>query len=127
MLGRVIAFAIALAVGGTGVLPTGDGARCLVMDKRVSPGDDCCPMCQSPPLTAIGKPCCEIIHGRMLEARAPASAAQPGIAPAPLTAILPWSPVASIAGSIALLSVAALPRGRPPGEQLDRFSAVLRV
>lgn len=127
MFGRVIAFAIALAVGATGVMPTGDAARCLVMDKRVSPGDDCCPMCQSPPVTAIGKPCCEVIHGRMLEARAPASAAQPGIARAPLTAILPRSPLVCIAGTIALRSVAALPRGRPPGELLDRFSAVLRV
>jgi hypothetical protein len=126
MLGRIIALAIALAVGSTGVLPTVDGARCLSMDKRITPGEDCCPMCQSPPVASIGKPCCETIHGRALEARAPVSVAQPRLAPAPLTAILA-PPLPLVANEAALRSVAALPRGRPPGEQLDRFSAVIRI
>jgi len=127
MLARVFAFAIAVAVGATGVLPTGDGARCLVMNKRVAAGDDCCPKCQSPPVTAIGTPCCEIIHGRVLEARAPVSVAPARIARAPLTAVLPHSAVVALAEAVAIRSVAALPRGRPPGDQLDRFSPILRI
>jgi hypothetical protein len=127
MLGRVLAFAIAVAVGATGVLPTGDGARCLVMNKRVAVGEDCCPKCESPPVTAIGTPCCEVIHGRALEARAPASVVPVRIAPAPLTAVLPAPAVVALADTIALRSVAALPRGRPPGEQLHRFSTILRI
>jgi hypothetical protein len=127
MFGRILAFALALSVGGSGVLPTGDGARCLIMDKRVSTGEDCCPKCDPPPVTAIGTPCCEVIHGRVLDVRAQRSVAQLRIPPAPLTAVLPPPPRSPIAGTIALRSVSAQPRGRPPGEQLDRFSAILRI
>jgi hypothetical protein len=127
MLGRVVAFAIAISIGATGVLPTGDGVRCVAMDKRMAPGQDCCPKCDPPPLTAIGTACCEVIHGQVLEARAPASQAQLRIAPAPLTAVLAPASVKLVVGGVALRSIAAQPRGRPPGELLDRFSAVLRV
>ena len=127
MLARVFAFAIAIAVGATGVLPMGDSARCLVMNKRVAVGEDCCPKCQSPPVSAIGTPCCEIVHGRVLDARAPLSVAQLRIAPAQLSAVLSHSALVALAEAVAVRSVAALPRGRPPGDQLDRFSTILRI
>jgi hypothetical protein len=127
MFGRLVAFAIAISVGGTAVLPTSDWARCLVMNKRVAVGDHCCPKCESPPVTAIGTPCCEVIHGRVLEARATASAPQLRIAPAPLTAVLSLAPALALVGTLAVRTVASFPRGRPPGEQLDRFSTVLRI
>jgi hypothetical protein len=127
MFGRMLAFAIALSVGATGVLPTGDAYRCVAMNKRMAPGDDCCPKCNATPMS-VGTPCCElVIHGRLLDSRAPSSLVQLRLAPSPVTGILAPAPVSLIAAAIGRHSISALPRGRPPGEQLERFSAVLRI
>jgi hypothetical protein len=127
MVARIFALAIALAVAGTGLLPTGDAVRCLITGKRIAAVADCCAKCHSPAVTAIGKPCCELVRGRSLEPRAPVSSSQDQrIAPAALIAVLFPPALASPAGA-RRMSVAALPPGRPPGERLERFSAILRV
>jgi hypothetical protein len=126
MVSRILALAIALAVGGSGLLPTADAVRCLITGKRIVAGADCCARCHSPAITAIGKPCCAIVRGRSLDPRAPVSSTQPRIAPATLIAVL-FPPVLTTAADARRISVFALPRGQPPGERLERFSAILRV
>src|SRR5437660_12090896 len=88
MVSRFFALAVAVCIGLTGILPAGDGARCVAMDKRMTPGDDCCPKCDSVPETAIGTPCCEVVRGATLQARATSSTVEPRVAPAPLVAVL---------------------------------------
>lgn len=126
MFARVIAFAIAACVGVTGILPAGDGARCVAMDKRMTPGDDCCPKCDSVPDTAIGKPCCEAVRGATLQARASSPTVEPRLAPAPLLMTLSLADV-QLGAVASFVRLAAQARGRPPGDQIDRFSTILRI
>ena len=124
MLSRVLALAIAVCTGATGVLPSGDGSRCIAMGVLLQAGDDCCAKCDA--TSSIGTPCCEVIHGRILEARGPSSAPQTRIAPAPLVGILSFAAPASLTGCLSA-SLTTHARGGPPGDQLERFSAILRI
>jgi hypothetical protein len=124
MLARLLALVIALSTGATGVLPVGDGYRCLVMKQRVAPGADCCAACERTP-RSIGRPCCEYVRGAVADARAPHSIDPPRLAPAPLVAVLPLGALL-VAGQSAR-APEARPRGQPPGDQLHRFSQILRV
>lgn len=126
MVARVLALVIALSTGVTGILPAGDGYRCLIMKQRMAPGADCCAHCDAPAQT-IGRPCCEYVRGATPEARAPHSIEQPQLPPAPLAAILPTPPILVGALGSAALNVGSFPRGRPPGEQLHQLSQVLRI
>jgi hypothetical protein len=126
MLGRVLALAVAACIGLTGILPAGDGARCVAMDKRMTPGDDCCPKCDAVPDTAIGTPCCEVVRGATLQARASAPTVEPRLAPAPLAMTLTVADV-QLGADESLVRLAAHARGQPPGEQIDRFSSILRI
>lgn len=126
MFARVIAFAIAACIGVTGILPAGDGARCVAMDKRMTPGDDCCPKCDAAPDTAIGMPCCEVVRGATLQARASTPTVEPRLAPAPLLMTLALAEI-QIGNDASFVRLAAQARGRPPGDQIDRFSSILRI
>jgi hypothetical protein len=125
-LARLQALVIALSVGATGILPAGDAYRCLAMGRRMAPGHDCCASCELPQ-SAIGRPCCERVAGRALEARAASPIEQARIAPAPLAGVLVFATPSGAPHTIALAAPAGWPRGRPPGELLDRFSVVLRI
>ena len=126
MLARLLAFAIAVCTAATGVLPAGGGARCVAMN-RVMPSDgDCCPKCLAAPTTSVGTPCCEAIAGVTLSERAFTAIAQPQLAPAPLVALLAPAPELA-AVEVSTRSMVAVPRGRPPGDQLQRYSSVLRI
>ncbi|HWE29699.1 MAG TPA: hypothetical protein VHB97_16935 [Polyangia bacterium] len=126
MLPRLLALAIALTTAATGVLPTGGGARCVAMNRVMSAGRDCCPKCEAPATTSIGTPCCEAIRGVTLSERAASATPQPQIAPAPLVALL--SPaLAQFSVDATARRILAMPRGRPPGDQLQRYTSVLRI
>jgi hypothetical protein len=120
-LTRLLALAIALTVGATGVLPVGAAYRCVAMGRRMAPGHDCCASCELPP-SAIGRPCCERVAGR---AASPIEEAR--IAPAPPAGLLLFTTPSGAPHAITLAPPAGWPRGRPPGERLDRFSVVLRI
>ena len=126
MLPRILALAIAVCTAATGVLPAGGGARCIAMNRVMSATRDCCPKCEAPATTSIGTPCCEAIRGATLSTRAFSAAPQPQIAPAPFLALL--SPaIAPSAVGVPSRDVLATPRGRPPGDQLQRYTSVLRI
>ena len=126
MFGRVVALAIAACIGVTGILPAGDGARCIAMDKRMTQGDDCCPKCDAVPNTSIGTPCCEAVRGATLQARASAPTVESRLAPAPLAMTLALADV-QLGANASFVRFAAQARGQPPGQQIDRFSAILRI
>ena len=124
MLARVLALAIAVAVGGTAVLPWRDGARCLVMNKRVALGEGCCPSAsrrRSPPS-----------EPRAVRSSPAARSKRARPTPSPTCASRRRRSSASAAARRASRNG---PRsapsragpGRPPGDELARFSAVLRV
>jgi hypothetical protein len=126
MVPRLLAFAIAVCTAATGVLPAGGGARCVAMNRVMSANRDCCPKCESPPQTSIGTQCCEAIRAATLAERAGSATAQPQLAPAPLLALLTPTPL--LGGTdAAARNVLGTPRGRPPGDQLQRYSSVLRI
>jgi hypothetical protein len=125
MAARLVALLIALSTGVTGILPAGDGVRCLVMNRRMTVQADCCANCHAPPLT-IGRPCCEFVRGATPETRAQHSVEQPRLQPAPQVAILALPIVVDDLGSTAR-NVGSLPRGRPPGAELRQLSQVLRI
>jgi hypothetical protein len=122
---RFIALLIALSTGATGILPAGDSYRCIIMDQRMAPGRDCCPKCDAPPLS-IGEPCCEVVHGASLEARAPQKVEHPRLEAAPLVAVLPLA-VPTFALGLDARNAERLTLGRPPGQQLRQLSQVLRI
>jgi hypothetical protein len=124
---RLLALLIALSTGVTGILPAGDGSRCVIMNQRMSPGADCCPKCRPPAVASIGAPCCEVVHGATLEARAPQSVDAPRIHPAPLAAILPLATAATVDLARTAVNFGSRLDGRPPGDQLHQLSQVLRV
>ena len=126
MLPRLLALVIALSTGVTGILPAGDGYRCVFTKLRMEPGADCCAKCDAPG-SSISQQCCEYVRGATPETRAPNSVEQPRLQPAPLLAVLsaPSILVADL-GSTAR-NVRSFPRGRPPGEQLHQLSQVLRI
>ena len=126
MIPRLFALAIAVCTAATGVLPTSGGARCIAMNRVMSATRDCCPKCESPPQTSMGTQCCEAIRAATRAERAAASSAQPRLAPAPLVALLAPTPLLAAVDSSARSSLAT-PRGRPPGDQLQRYSSVLRI
>lgn len=126
MLPRLLALAIAVCTAATGVLPAGGGARCIAMNRVMRADRDCCPKCESPPQTSVGTPCCEAIRAATLAERASSMTPQPEIAPAPLVALLTPAPLLAAVDASAR-SVLASPRGRPPGDQLQRYSSVLRI
>jgi len=127
MAARLVALLIALSTGVTGILPAGDGARCVIMNQRMTPGEDCCPKCESPPTPSIGDPCCELVRGATLEARASQTVEQPRLQPAPLVAILALPSASTADLGQTSCNVGSSPRGQPPGDQLHQLSQVLRV
>jgi hypothetical protein len=123
---RLFALLIALSTGVSGILPAGDGYRCVVMNQRMAPGADCCPRCTTP-TSAIGRACCEFIRGATPDPRGPHSVEEPRLHPAPLVAILPLTTsVVCKLGSTAR-STSSTARGQPPGEHLHEFSQILLV
>jgi hypothetical protein len=126
MLARLLALLVALATGVTGILPAGDGYRCLIMNQRMSDGAPCCHKPEAPSL-AIGAPCCEAVAGAKLDARAPHTVEQPQLQPAPLVAILPLAMTAVADLGQTARNLGSLFRGQPPGEQLRQLSQVLRI
>src|SRR5437660_12188726 len=70
MVSRFFALAVAVCIGLTGILPAGDGARCVAMDKRITPGDDCCPKCDIVPESDIGTACFNVLHSATPQERA---------------------------------------------------------
>ncbi|MDB4967819.1 MAG: hypothetical protein JWN44_3508 [Myxococcales bacterium] len=126
MFARLIAFAIAACIGVTGILPAGDGARCVAMDRRMAPGGDCCPKCDAVPDTAIRAPCCELVRGATLQARASAPTVEPRLAPAPLLLTFALAD-GQLGNDVSFVRLAAQARGWPPGDQIDRFSTILRI
>lgn len=126
MLARLLAFAIAVCTAATGILPAGGGARCVAMNRVMRSDRDCCPKCLAAPTTSVGTPCCEAIAGAILSERAFNTLAQPRLAPAPLLALL--APAAQLtAVEVSTRGIVTIPRGRPPGDQLQRYSSVLRI
>jgi hypothetical protein len=126
MLPRLLALAIAVCTAATGVLPAVTGARCVAMNRVMVADRDCCPKCESPSPTSVGTPCCEAIRAATRADRASSLSAQPEIAPAPLAAVLAPTRVLAAVDATAR-RIFATPRGRPPGDQLQRYSSVLRI
>jgi hypothetical protein len=126
MLPRLLALVIAVCTAATGILPTGGGARCIAMNRVMRADRDCCPQCEAPPTTSVGTPCCQIIRGVTPSERASSAMLQPQLAPAPLAALLAFAP--SLSGvDASARRIYAAPRGRPPGDQLQRYTSVLRI
>jgi hypothetical protein len=126
VMARLLALAIALSVGATGLLPARDRARCVAMDRLMAPGDDCCPRCTEPS-RSIGPPCCELVHGRVLDARSPAPPSHARIAPAPFAGFVAFASCAAAARDPIARRLAAVRHERPPGDRGQRLSTVLRV
>jgi hypothetical protein len=125
MIARSTALLLALAIGVT-ALPTGDGYRCLLMHQRMTTAA-CCASCEPPAQASIGRPCCEVVRGARLEARAQSTVEQPRLSPASLVAILPLPPAPALELDRTCRDLGSRCRGRPPGEQLQQLSQVLRV
>jgi hypothetical protein len=126
MTPRFLALAIAVCTAATGVLPAGGGARCVAMNRVMRVNRDCCPKCEAPSQTSVGTPCCEAIRAATLADRASSMTAPPQIAPAPFVALL--SPaLAQFSVDAPGRGFFATPRGRPPGDQLQRYTSVLRI
>jgi hypothetical protein len=125
MVARLLAFAIAVCTAATGILPVGGGARCVAMNRVMRADRDCCPKCESPPQTSVGTPCCQAIRGATPTDRASSAINQPQISPAPMVALL--APASQLVAVDATRTVLATPRGRPPGDQLQGYSSILRI
>jgi hypothetical protein len=125
-MARLLALAIALSVGATGLLPARDRARCVAMDRLMAPGDDCCARCTDPS-RSIGPPCCELVRGRALDARSPAPPSHARIAPAPFAGFVAFA--SSTAGALDPIAcrLAAARHERPLRDLVQRLSTVLRV
>jgi hypothetical protein len=126
MVARLLALAIAVCTAATGVLPAGGGARCVAMNRVLRSDTDCCPKCVAAPVTSVGTPCCEAMPGATLGERAFNRIVEPQLAPAPLVAWLAPTPQTADVAVSARALVAVAP-GRPPGDQLQRYSSVLRI
>jgi hypothetical protein len=96
------------------------------MDRLMAPGDDCCPR-GAEPSRSIGPPCCELVRGRVLDARSPAPPSHARIAPAPFAGLVAFAPGAGGARDPLTPRLAAVRHERPPRDRLLRLSAVLRV
>lgn len=125
MVARFLAFAIAVCTAATGVLPVSGGARCIAMNRVMRADRDCCPKCEAPPQTSVGTPCCQAIRGVTPTERASSAIHEPQISPAPMLALL--APASQSVAVEATRTALATPRGRPPGEQLQRYSSILRI
>jgi hypothetical protein len=126
MVARLLALVIALSTGVTGILPAGDGYRCVFTKQRMEPSADCCAKCDAP-VSSISQQCCEYVRGATPEARAPHSVDEPRLPPAPLLAVLTAPSILFADLGSTARNLRSFPRGRPPGEQLHQLSEVLRI
>ncbi len=120
---RLASCLLALVVLATGVMPAVGGYRCVVSGARMQAMAACCHHDDATP--AWKARCCEPTAAPRVEPRRPPSATDQTLAPPTVAAILAFVPLAP--GDSSAVVAAARARGRPPGERLHRFTAVLRV
>jgi hypothetical protein len=77
--------------------------------------------------TTLTAPCCEQIAATVLDSRATSAAPEKSSSAPSVVAILQFAAPLKGANALAAIHVAAYPRGRPPGDQLARFSSILRI
>ena len=121
---RLTAGLIALVILVTGVIPAVAGYRCLMMRVRVAAPAPCCQHQDNG--RAVKAPCCEAIAAAQLEPRRTPPSSDATIAPPTVVAWVATPPLSPVVSS-SELTTSARARGRPPGERLHLFSAILRV
>ena len=124
MRGRLTAGLIALVILVTGVIPAVAGYRCIVMGARMNAPSPCCQHQDS--AATVKAQCCEAVAAAQLQPRRTPPSTDSTIQPPTLIAWVAFLPMAPPVSS-ADLTTPARARGRPPGEQLQLLSTVLRV
>ena len=124
MRGRLTATLIALVIMVTGVIPAVAGYRCIAMGVRMAAPSACCHHQESAP--AVKAPCCEAIAAAQLQPRQTPPSTDATIQTPTVVGWISFPPTAAAVSSIDLTTPARA-RGRPPGEQLQLLSTVLRV
>ena len=125
MLVRSIALLAALITGAVGVIPSVSWHRCLWTHERMAPEHECDKTDSSVP--TVTAPCCEQVAALALETRANNAAPEKTLSAPTVVALLSFVVLVDSGHTLAGIRLAAHPRGRPPGDQLERFSSILRI
>ena len=124
MRGRLTASMIALVILVTGVIPAVAGYRCVAMGMRMEAPSPCCH--HDDDAATLAPTCCEAVAAASVQPRHPASASELTVPPPIVIGAIVFVAPPALA-STATVHTAQRARGRPPGEQLELLSTVLRV
>jgi hypothetical protein len=125
MRGRLAASLIALVILMTGVMPAVAGYRCIAMGMRMQAPSPCCHHDDDAP--ALKEQCCEAVAAPRLEPRrTPPSSSEIAIQAPIVVGWIVFPPLGPLVSRAEIIMLARA-RGRPPGDQLQLLSTILRV
>jgi hypothetical protein len=124
MAARLTASLISLVVLLTAAIPAVAGYRCVVTGARMEAASSCCR--QEVEQTSFKAQCCEELAAPRLEPRRTQPSPEKSIQAPTIVAWVLYPATAPML-SATDLTTPARARGRPPGEQLQLLSTILRV
>jgi hypothetical protein len=126
MSARLTAVFVALVILVTGAVPAVAGYRCVLTGMRMEAQSACCRHREDPAPPTFKARCCESFSAPRLESRRTPPSPEAMMRGLALAAWVLLPPLAPLPPSPERAPASAA-RARPPGEQLHRFSSILRV